>query len=89
MPLVTRCCGLAGVGELMLELAPADEEFRDAAGTVATLLLTRAAGPPSRPVFPDAGLTRQSFPHATGTAGVLTFLRRLADPTDPRPSMLP
>ncbi|WP_035859391.1 class IV lanthionine synthetase LanL [Kitasatospora cheerisanensis] len=89
MPLVTRCCGLAGVGELMLELAPADEEFRNAAGTVATLLLTRAAGPPSRPVFPDAGLTRQSFPHATGTAGVLTFLRRLADPTDPRPSVLP
>ncbi|MFF2627035.1 class IV lanthionine synthetase LanL [Kitasatospora griseola] len=81
MPLVTHCCGLAGVGSLMLELAPAAEEFRAAASTVAALLRTRAAGPPSRPVFPDPGLTGPAFPYATGTAGVLAFLRRLADLT--------
>ncbi|MFD8597855.1 class IV lanthionine synthetase LanL [Kitasatospora sp. NPDC059646] len=89
MPLVTRCCGLAGVGELMLELAPSAEEFHAAATTVAALLLTRAGGPPSHPVFPDPGLTRQSFPYATGTAGVLGFLRRLTDPAGPRPAALP
>ncbi|MFJ5925012.1 class IV lanthionine synthetase LanL [Kitasatospora sp. NPDC092948] len=80
MPLVTQCCGLAGVGHLMLELAPAAEEFHTAATTVATLLLTRTAGPPTRPVFPDPGLSRPAFPYATGTAGVLSFLRRLAAP---------
>ncbi|MFG2696372.1 class IV lanthionine synthetase LanL [Kitasatospora sp. NPDC048407] len=85
MPLVTQCCGLAGVGNLMLQLSPAAEEFHAAATTVATLLLTRTAGPPPHPVFPDPGLTRPAFPYATGTAGVLTFLRRLADPTEPAP----
>ncbi|MFD8479346.1 class IV lanthionine synthetase LanL [Kitasatospora sp. NPDC059673] len=90
MPLVTQCCGLAGVGHLMLELAPTAEEFHEAATTVATLLLTRTAGPPTRPVFPDPGLTHPAFPYATGTAGVLTFLRRLADPTEADgPALLP
>ncbi|MFJ1758581.1 class IV lanthionine synthetase LanL [Kitasatospora sp. NPDC088134] len=89
MPLVTRCCGLAGVGELMLELAPESEEFRTAAGSVAALLLTRSAGPADRPDFPDPTLTRTSFPYATGTAGVLSFLRRLTDPAGPRPGLLP
>ncbi|MFD7639369.1 class IV lanthionine synthetase LanL [Kitasatospora sp. NPDC059795] len=89
MPLVTHCCGLAGVGHLMLQLAPTSEEFRTAADTVATLLLTRAAGPPHHPVFPDPTLTAPAFPFATGTAGVLTFLRRLASPAAPGPALLP
>ncbi|RKE17751.1 class IV lanthionine synthetase LanL [Streptomyces sp. TLI_171] len=89
MPLVTQCCGLAGVGDLMLELAPESEEFHSAAGTVAALVLARAGGPPTRPVFPDPTLTRSAFPYATGTAGVLSFLRRLGDPTAPRLGMLP
>ncbi|MEV7211536.1 class IV lanthionine synthetase LanL [Kitasatospora cineracea] len=89
MPLVTQCCGLAGVGDLMLELAPAAPEFRDAAGTVAALALARAAGPAARPVFPDASLVRQSFGHATGTPGVLAFLRRLHSPDGPALGTLP
>ncbi|MYR87788.1 hypothetical protein GTY41_23375, partial [Streptomyces sp. SID685] len=41
MPLVTQCCGLAGVGELMVDVAEASgsEEFWDAAETIALLIL--------------------------------------------------
>ncbi|MEU6236770.1 class IV lanthionine synthetase LanL, partial [Kitasatospora sp. NPDC047058] len=81
MPLVTQCCGLSGVGDLMVDVAGASgaEEFRDAAGTVAAIILSRSGGTPSRPVFPDAGLTRASATWAGGSAGVLAFLRRLHD----------
>ncbi|WP_282206427.1 lanthionine synthetase C family protein [Kitasatospora fiedleri] len=89
MPLVTQCCGLAGVGDLMLELAPGATEFHTAAGTVATLVLARSAGPATHPVFPDAGLLRESFGHATGTTGVLSFLRRLHSPGGPPLGVFP
>ncbi|MFF2042703.1 class IV lanthionine synthetase LanL [Kitasatospora sp. NPDC058170] len=81
MPLVNQCCGLSGVGDLMVDVAKASgsEEFWDAADTVAAIILSRSGGPPSRPVFPDAGLTRSSATWAGGSAGVLAFLRRLHD----------
>ncbi|GGQ01442.1 class IV lanthionine synthetase LanL [Streptomyces roseolilacinus] len=86
MPLVTRCCGLAGVGELMVDVAEASgsEEFRDAADTVALLILSRSGGTWSRPVFPDAGLARPSATWAGGSAGVLAFFRRLRARGGPR-----
>ncbi|MFC8981229.1 class IV lanthionine synthetase LanL [Streptomyces sp. NPDC057131] len=92
MPLVGQCCGLAGVGELMVEVsiasasgrhrarnASAAEEFREAAETVALLILSRSGGTWSRPVFPDTGLTGPSATWAGGSAGVLSFFRRLRD----------
>ncbi|MFJ3906317.1 class IV lanthionine synthetase LanL [Streptomyces sp. NPDC090025] len=99
MPLVTQCCGLAGVGELMVDVAlasesassasaPASEEFWAAAGTVALLILSRSGGSWSRPVFPDAGLTRPSAGWAGGSAGVLGFFRRLRDRDGPRLGLL-
>ncbi|WP_225802032.1 class IV lanthionine synthetase LanL [Streptomyces sp. NK15101] len=86
MPLVTQCCGLAGVGDLMVDVAEASasEEFRDAAETVALLILSRSGGTWSRPVFPDTGLTRPSATWAGGSAGVLAFFRRLRDGGGPR-----
>ncbi|MFF7438247.1 class IV lanthionine synthetase LanL [Streptomyces sp. NPDC008122] len=86
MPLVTQCCGLAGAGELMVDLAgaSASEEFRDAAETVALLILSRSGGTWSRPVFPDTGLTGASATWAGGSAGVLAFFRRLHDLGGPR-----
>ncbi|MEU1231826.1 class IV lanthionine synthetase LanL [Streptomyces sp. NPDC005828] len=86
MPLVTQCCGLAGVGELMVDLAEASasEEFRDAAETVALLILSRSGGTWPRPVFPDTGLVRASATWAGGSAGVLAFFRRLHDLGGPR-----
>ncbi|AUY49177.1 class IV lanthionine synthetase LanL [Streptomyces sp. CB01881] len=81
MPLVNQCCGLAGVGDLMVDVARASgsEEFWNAAETVAALILSRSGGTPSRPVFPDAGLARSSATWAGGSAGVLAFFRRLHD----------
>ncbi|MET8628343.1 class IV lanthionine synthetase LanL [Kitasatospora sp. NPDC004669] len=81
MPLVTQCCGLSGVGELLVDVARAtgSEEFWDAAETVAAIILSRSGGTPSRPVFPDTGLTRSSATWAGGSAGVLAFFRRLHD----------
>ncbi|MEU3415866.1 class IV lanthionine synthetase LanL [Streptomyces sp. NPDC006658] len=86
MPLVTQCCGLAGVGDLMVDVAEAtaSEEFRDAAETVALLILGRSGGTWSRPVFPDTGLARSSATWAGGSAGVLAFFRRLRDRGGPR-----
>ncbi|WP_317621082.1 lanthionine synthetase LanC family protein, partial [Streptomyces sp. CBMA123] len=94
MPLVTQCCGLAGVGELLVDVAGAcgsrsdsgsdAEEFREAAGTVAAIILSRSGGTPSRPVFPDAGLARAGATWAGGSAGVLGFLRRLHERGGPR-----
>ncbi|MFJ5094830.1 class IV lanthionine synthetase LanL [Streptomyces sp. NPDC088557] len=86
MPLVSQCCGLAGVGDLMVDVAEASgsEEFRDAAETVALLILSRSGGTWSRPVFPDTGLTGSSATWAGGSAGVLAFFRRLRDPGGPR-----
>ncbi|MER7673378.1 class IV lanthionine synthetase LanL [Kitasatospora sp. NPDC096128] len=90
MPLVTQCCGLAGVGELLVDvgLASGAEEFWDAAGTVAEIILSRSGGRPSRPVFPDTGLARPSATWAGGSAGVLGFLRRLHDRGGPRLGLL-
>jgi hypothetical protein len=81
MPLVTQCCGLSGVGELLVDVATASgsEEFWDAAETVAAIILSRSGGTPTRPVFPDTGLTRSSATWAGGSAGVLAFFRRLHD----------
>ncbi|MER8182851.1 class IV lanthionine synthetase LanL [Kitasatospora sp. NPDC094015] len=88
MPLVTQCCGLAGVGELLVDVAaaggPGAEEFRTAAETTALIILARSGGPRARPTFPDPGLTGPAATWAGGSAGVLAFLRRLHDPTGPR-----
>ncbi|KUN39749.1 serine/threonine protein kinase [Streptomyces longwoodensis] len=86
MPLVTQCCGLAGVGELMIDVAEASasEEFRRAAETVALLILSRSGGSWSHPVFPDTGLARSSATWAGGSAGVLAFFRRLHAGGGPR-----
>ncbi|CAK7285942.1 class IV lanthionine synthetase LanL [Streptomyces sp. RM1] len=90
MPLVTQCCGLAGVGDLMVDVAKASasEEFWDAAETVALLILSRSGGTRSRPVFPDTGLARPSATWAGGSAGVLAFFRRLHDRGGPRLGLL-
>ncbi|MEV4615726.1 class IV lanthionine synthetase LanL [Kitasatospora sp. NPDC049258] len=86
MPLVTQCCGLAGVGDLLVDVAQASdsEEFWAAATTVALIILSRSGGPTSRPTFPDPDLTRPSPTWAGGSAGVLAFLRRLHTHGGPR-----
>ncbi len=75
-----RCCGAAGVGTFLLDLAITgqDERYWDAAERVGTQILLRSAGTPSHPVFttsPDDS----SAGWASGLAGLLPLFRRLAN----------
>ncbi len=76
-----QCCGTAGLGGFLLDLAEAeaDDRYLDAARQAAAHLLQRSGGRPERPVFTEA--TPESFgvSWATGLGGLLTFFRRLAD----------
>ncbi|GAA2296972.1 hypothetical protein GCM10010149_51820 [Nonomuraea roseoviolacea subsp. roseoviolacea] len=76
---VSQCCGLAGMGEALIDLAvvTGDDRFWRGAEEVAELMLTRAGGKPEAPVFPGNDLDKAGYTWATGTAGVLSFLRRL------------
>ena len=83
---LTQCCGLAGIGEFFLDLAQAtgDPAHLGQAHRVADLILARAGGAAGAPVFPDTSLHGSSGSWSTGTAGVLSFLRRLGAPGSPR-----
>lgn len=91
MPQVVQCCGLAGVGDFLIDVAQvSDGEQRwHQASTVARLILARSGGTWSQPVFPDVDLTRTSTGWAGGTSGVLGFLRRLRYRGGPRLATLP
>ncbi|MEV7774345.1 class IV lanthionine synthetase LanL [Kitasatospora sp. NPDC086791] len=88
---VFRCCGLAGVGDLLVDLAEATGDARHwaAAEDLAGLLLTRAGGPPTRPVLPGRQPDAEARAWAVGTPGVATFLRRLSRHGGPVPGLLP
>lgn len=93
MPQVVQCCGLAGVGDFLIDCAlapgtPADAAIArwEQAFDVARLILARSGGTWSRPDFPDVELTGSSAGWAGGSTGVLAFLRRLRDRGGPRPA---
>lgn len=88
---VFRCCGLAGVGELCVDLAEAtgDPQHWSAAEELAALILTRAGGPPARPLLPGRRPDTEARAWAVGTPGVTTFLRRLDRRGGPVPGRLP
>ncbi|MFF1478919.1 class IV lanthionine synthetase LanL [Streptomyces sp. NPDC058301] len=83
---VSQCCGLAGVGELLIdaEAVTGDGKLHRAAEDVVGLILARSGGTPRRPLFPDNTLAASGPGWATGSAGVLSFLRRLRDHGGPR-----
>jgi tRNA A-37 threonylcarbamoyl transferase component Bud32 len=74
-----RCCGAAGVGTFLLDLAISgqDERYWHAAERVGAQILLRSAGPPSHPVF-TPGPEDSSAGWAYGLAGLLPLFRRLA-----------
>jgi hypothetical protein len=86
MALVTQCCGLAGVGDFLVDLALVTGEERHCrdAFNLLELMLMRAGGSRTEPIWPDNSLAGESGAWATGSAGVLSFLRRLRDPSTPR-----
>ncbi|HEU5026082.1 MAG TPA: class IV lanthionine synthetase LanL [Spirillospora sp.] len=75
----SQCCGLAGMGEALIDvaLATGDDAYWRGAEEIAELMLVRSGGEPRRPVFPGNDLDTQAFTWGTGTAGILSFLRRL------------
>jgi serine/threonine protein kinase len=84
--LATQCCGLAGIGEFLLDLAVAADNIRyhRDAMEILNLMLMRSGGSRSAPSFPDNTMAASSPAWATGMSGVLSFLRRLADPSNAR-----
>ncbi|QXJ23811.1 protein kinase/lanthionine synthetase C family protein [Actinomadura graeca] len=86
MIVVSQCCGLAGLGEFYLDLhdVTGDTAYQHHATTVAEHILDRAGGTPDAPVLPDHSQHGTSGGWATGSSGVLSFLRRLHAPHAPR-----
>lgn len=80
LSLPTRCCGAAGVGHFLIDLAltSQDDRYWQAAGDVATHMLLRSSGPPSRPRFIAVSPHHAPTSWAFGIPGQLSFFRRLA-----------
>lgn len=76
---VSQCCGLAGIGEALIDLAMAtgDDDYWRGAEEIVELMLMRAGGELSAPVFTGNDLDKPGYTWATGASGVLSFLRRL------------
>jgi hypothetical protein len=82
MTVVGQCCGLAGVGSMLLNLAPARRTAGrpDGLDVVAGQLLRRSSGPPNQPTF-QARFGSHDMSWGYGIAGVLAFYRAFADNT--------
>ena len=76
----TQCCGLAGIGNMLIDIAcrEGDERYWQAARAVVAQLLVRNAGPADHPVFVRDHPGEYSASWAYGVAGILSFFRRLS-----------
>jgi hypothetical protein len=76
----TQCCGLAGIGNMLIGLAAqeGDERYREAAYAVVAQMLVRSAGPARHPIFVRPRPGEYSASWAYGLAGILSFFRRLS-----------
>lgn len=86
-----QCCGLVGIGNLLIDLAVHDstEHYWAAAHATARQLLLRSTGPVDHPVFVKDSLEEYGASWAFGVAGQLAFFRRLASHGDPGTLPLP
>jgi serine/threonine protein kinase len=76
-----QCCGLAGIGNTLIDVAvrDGDEHSWAAASDAASFLLLRGAGTPTRPLLVADSPEDGSASWAFGNAGILAFFRRLGD----------
>ncbi|MGH3155192.1 MAG: lanthionine synthetase C family protein, partial [Streptosporangiaceae bacterium] len=74
-----RCCGIAGVGSVLIDLAIStqDERYWHAAERAGVQILLCSAGTPSHLILP-AHPSHSSTGWTAGLAGLLSFFRRLA-----------
>jgi serine/threonine protein kinase len=86
-----RCCGAAGVGHFLIDLAVAEqnERYWQAASAVGRHMLLRSGGPPGRPLFVQDAPARSGLAWAFGLAGLLPFFRRFAHQGGPDSLPLP
>jgi hypothetical protein len=75
-----QCCGLAGVGNMLVDLAinSGDSRHWEAAEVTAGHVLMRGGGTYEHPVLVDKALEDGSASLAFGVAGILGFFRRLS-----------
>jgi len=76
----TQCCGLAGIGTMLIDVAAQDggERYWQGSRAVVAQMLLRSAGPAEHPVFVRDDPGEYSASWAYGLAGILGFFRRLA-----------
>jgi lantibiotic modifying enzyme len=76
----TQCCGLAGIGNMLIDVAcrDGDERYWEAARAVVGQMLVRSAGPADHPMFVRDHPGEYSASWAYGLAGILSFFRRLS-----------
>lgn len=76
----TQCCGLAGIGTMLIDAAGQDggERYWQGARAVVAQMLLRSAGPAEHPVFVRDDPGEYSASWAYGLAGILGFFRRLS-----------
>ncbi|HEY1918597.1 MAG TPA: class IV lanthionine synthetase LanL [Streptosporangiaceae bacterium] len=85
LSVVTRCCGAAGVGHFLIDLAVTSqhERYWQAACDVARQMLLRSGGSPAHPVFVRGTTDPADVTWSFGIAGLLPFFRRLARQAGP------
>ena len=71
VPLVTQCCGLAGIGEFLLDLAAltGDIHYRQSALAIFNLMLIRSGGSRTALRSPESSIETGNPGWAAGTAG--------------------
>jgi hypothetical protein len=76
----TQCCGLSGIGNMLIDVAghEADEQYWAAARAVVAQLLVRSAGPAGHPILVRDDPGEYSASWAYGVTGILGFFRRLS-----------
>jgi tRNA A-37 threonylcarbamoyl transferase component Bud32 len=91
LSVATRCCGAAGVGHFLIDLALTshDERYWQGACDVARQMLLRSGGSPAHPVFVKDIADPSDITWSFGLAGLLPFFRRLARQGGPDSLPLP
>ncbi|TDP94885.1 lanthionine synthetase LanC family protein [Labedaea rhizosphaerae] len=80
MATLSLCCGVAGVGNALIGAGRTE-----AAHDLLTTMVLRGGGTEAHPVFVAPSPNTRSVSWAGGLAGILGFLRRLADEKSPDP----
>lgn len=77
---VSQCCGTAGVGNMLIDLALHDDDawYWDAATAAGVQMLLRGAGTREHPLFVEDDPDQNSASWAFGVAGILGYFRRIS-----------